>query len=462
MKTFEIRTRVAVPPGQAWAWHARPGAFERLTPPWERVEVVRPLSGLADGAEMELRVGTPLGRRRWVARLRDVRPGASFVDEQVEGPFRHWVHEHRFESDGHGGTWMTDRITYEPPLGALGAWFANGLIRRKLERVFRARHERVAADLAAGAAERTLRVAVTGAGGLVGLRLVARLRTLGHEVIRLVRRSPRASDEVQWFPEEANAMIPALEGVDAVVHLAGRNIADGRWTKRAKRAIRDSRVDGTANLVSSLLLLGRRPSAFIGASAVGYYGHRPDEACTEQSEPGTGFLSEVCRAWEAAAAPLAGAGVRLAHLRIGVVLAAEGGALAKMLPWIAADDLVEVIVRSLHDERYTGPINCVAPEASDNRALTKALGRVLRRPTIAPLPGFVVKLLFGEMGQRLLLEGARVVPNRLQQLEFEFRYPDLESALRFELGRPAAEPSSESGRLSRAVTKRLPAPGMKH
>jgi uncharacterized protein (TIGR01777 family) len=321
-----------------------------------------------------------------------------------------------------------------------------------------------------------LRIAVTGASGLVGSRLVPRLRTLGHDVISLVRRAPRAAGEVRWEPERRDAELPLLEGTDVVIHLAGRNIADGRWTAGVKREIRDSRVVGTENLVTALLKLERRPSVFLGASAVGFYGHRPDEPCTEQHGAGTGFLSDVCRLWEAASAPLAVAGVRVANLRIGVVLAADGGAVPKMLtpfklgaggvigsgrqpvPWIAADDLVEVIVRAVEDSRFRGPVNCVAPPASTNRDLTKALGRVLRRPSIAPLPAFVVKTLFGEMGRSLLLEGARVVPERLQSLGFAYRYPDLDSALRFELGRSGGAPETERERLQRARTRQLSLP----
>jgi uncharacterized protein (TIGR01777 family) len=243
-----------------------------------------------------------------------------------------------------------------------------------------------------------------------------------------------------------------LDGLDAVVHLAGESIA-GRWTASKRRAIRDSRVKGTAMLAEVVSLLPKGPSVFVSASAVGFYGSRGDESLDESSAPGAGFLPDTCREWEEAAAPARSKGLRTVHLRTGIVLTPEGGALGRMLlpfrmglggvvgtgdqwmSWISLTDEVAAIRHVLQTPSLAGPVNLTAPDPVTNRDFTRTLGRVLRRPTVFPLPGFVVKAVFGEMGERLLLEGQRVLPRRLRESGFRFAHPDLETALRSELGR---------------------------
>ena len=297
-----------------------------------------------------------------------------------------------------------------------------------------------------------LRFVVSGASGLVGSALSATLVGRGHRVERLVRRPPASgAPEIAWDPAKGTIDRDALEGADAVVHLAGESVA-ASWTARRKRAIRESRVAGTGLLASTLADLRRPPRVLVSASAVGYYGDRGEKTVTEDSPPGTGFLAETARAWEAAAEPALEAGIRLVHPRIGMVLSARGGALAKMLTpfrlglggvvgtgrqqmsWIALDDLVAVLEHLALTDELSGPVNAVAPHPVTNREFTATLGRVLGRPTLMPLPGFMVRLLFGEMGQALLLDGARVLPSRLEASGFRFRYPRLEEALRAELG----------------------------
>lgn len=288
---------------------------------------------------------------------------------------------------------------------------------------------------------------VTGASGLIGSALVPALEAAGHEVVRMIRRPPAQPDEVEWRPDAPTFDRSVLEGAGAVVHLAGENIA-GRWTAAKKQQIRDSRVDGTRVLAGAFAGLERPPAVFVGASAVGYYGDRGDELLDEESPPGEGFLPEVCQGWEAAADPLREAGVRVAHLRIGVVLSRQGGALGKMLlpfklgaggvvgsgrqywSWVAIDDVVAAVLHVLANDQLRGPVNGVAPNPATNREFTKTLGRVLRRPTVFPMPAFAARLALGEMADALLLASARVVPRRLQASGYAFRYPDLESALR--------------------------------
>jgi len=302
-----------------------------------------------------------------------------------------------------------------------------------------------------------LRIVVTGATGLVGGALVPALRAAGHRVDRVSRRPPPpGTTDIQWDPARGRLDRRAIEGADAVVHLAGESIAAGRWTAAVKERIRRSRVDGTRLLAETLGRLARRPRVLIAASAVGYYGDRGEEPLTEDSRPGTGFLSEVCRAWEAAADPARAAGIRVVHLRLGVVLAGQGGALPRMLlpfrlgaggvvgsgrqywSWIELADLVRVVDLALAVESLAGPVNAVAPAPVTNREFTRTLGRVLGRPTLLPLPALAVRLLFGEMGQALLLDSARVLPRRLERAGFRFRHPDLDGALRAALVREAA------------------------
>lgn len=301
-----------------------------------------------------------------------------------------------------------------------------------------------------------MRIIVTGAGGLVGAALVPSLLGRGHEVTRLVRRTPQTDGagvrEVAWHPERGEMDAAALEGHDAAVHLAGENIAEGRWTKEKKRRIRESRVRGTRLLAETLARLKQKPRVLISASAIGYYGDRGAEVLTEQSTAGAGFLAEVCREWEAAAEPARDASIRTVLLRFGLILSAEGGALAKMLlpfklgvggkvgsgrqyySWIALNDVINIIHFALADESLSGPVNVVAPEPVTNAEFTKALGGVLGRPTFFPAPAFGLRLALGEMADALLLASERVVPVRLESAGYGFKYPSLESALRHLLG----------------------------
>jgi hypothetical protein len=299
-----------------------------------------------------------------------------------------------------------------------------------------------------------MRVAVSGSAGLVGSEVAASLSAAGHEVIRLVRRTPAPGEmAVRWDPGQGEVDAAGLEGLDAVVHLAGENIASGRWNAARKAAIRDSRVNGTRLLCNALSGLARPPETLVCASAIGYYGDRGSDVLTEESPPGAGFLPEVCREWEAAAEAAVRKGIRVVSLRIGVVLSPKGGALSRMLPlfrtglggvigtgrqyvsWIAIDDLVGIVLHALRTGELRGPVNAVAPVPVTNRELTGALGKVLSRPTPLPVPAFALRLAVGEMADALLLASARVAPNRLLDTGYVFRSPELEPTLRRLLGR---------------------------
>lgn len=301
-----------------------------------------------------------------------------------------------------------------------------------------------------------MKVAVTGASGLVGSALVPFLTAGGHEVVRLVRRAPRARDEARWDPAAGTIETAALEGVDAVVNLSGENIAAGRWTEARKAALRSSRVGPTRLLAETLTRLKGKRRVLVSASAIGYYGDRGDTWVTEEDGPADDFLGRLAIEWEGAAAPAAGAGIRVVHLRTGLVLTPAGGALGKMLlpfkaglggvlgsgaqymSWIALDDLLGAIHHALDRDEISGALNAVAPEPVTNRVFTKTLGRVLGRPTIAPAPAFALRLALGEMADATLLSSTRVKPERLLATGYRFRFPELEDALRHLLGKTGA------------------------
>lgn len=296
-------------------------------------------------------------------------------------------------------------------------------------------------------------VLVSGSTGLVGSKLIPALRDGGHSVTRLVRSEPVREDEVRWDPSAEEIDTSRLGGHDAVVHLAGENVAKGRWTSEKKARILDSRVLGTRLLAGALAGLSEPPGVMVAASAAGYYGDRGDELLREDSGPGDTFLSRVCQEWEAAAEPAREAGIRVANLRFGIVLSPEEGALATTLPifklggggrvgdgeqywsWVTIDDVVGSIIHALTDSSVEGPVNVVAPEPLTNAEYTKTLGRVLNRPTVVPLPAPVARVALGEVADELLLASARVEPAKLKATGYEFRHPELEGALRYLLDR---------------------------
>ena len=295
---------------------------------------------------------------------------------------------------------------------------------------------------------------ITGASGLIGRALAESLESGGHRVVRLVRRPPASAAEIAWDPAAGQLDADGLEGFDAVIHLSGENIGAGRWTAARRQRIRDSRAASTALLCGALASLRRPPAVLVSASAIGYYGNGAGPA-DEAAPAGTGFLSEVTAAWEQAADPARAAGIRVAHARLGPVLSKEAGMLKRLLPifrlgaggvvgsgrqvmsWIGLADAVGALHFLATCDRAHGPFNLVAPAPATNREFTRTLAAVLRRPAFAPVPGIAILLLFGEMGDQLILKGKAVVPARLTELGFRWLEPTLEGALRRELDLPA-------------------------
>src|SRR5919112_2478088 len=296
-----------------------------------------------------------------------------------------------------------------------------------------------------------MKALISGATGLIGSALIRELEDEGHSITRLTRSS-KGENDVRWDPD-AGSIDGSLEGHDAVVHLAGESIAEGRWTAARKGRIMQSRKKGTRLLAEAIASLSVPPEVMVSASAVGYYGDRGNEVLREDSGPGSDFLAEVCKAWEAAADPAREAGIRVVHPRNGVVLSTEGGALARILPvfklggggrigsgrqwwsWIAIDDVAGAIVHALTDDSVEGPVNLGSPNPLTNAEFTRALGEVLNRPTLFPLPAPAARLALGEIADALLLASQRVQPAKLEETGYEFRYPVLDGALRHLLGR---------------------------
>lgn len=452
MPVFEMATEVACSPEELFAYHARAGAVTRLTPPFERARAVEEVPRLEDGARAIIELGVGPVWARWVASHERVQPGRGFVDVMVEGPFRAWRHEHVFERRGDSAV-LVDRITYEPPAGAVGRL----VVEDKLARSFAFRHAttRLDADLLRALPSRPLTVGVTGASGLIGREVASLLRVAGHTVRRFARGAT-AGDAIRWNPVTGEVGAEA-SGLDAVVHLAGEPIAEGRLDAAHRKRVRESRVAATEKLVRALGSLERPPPVFVSASAVGAYGHRGDEVLDDDAAPGAGFLAEVCQRWEAAARAGETLGMRVASARIGVVLSPAGGALEKMLPpfraglgarlgdgrqWmpvVAVDDIGAMFYRAIVDDRVRGTFNAVGPEPVQNDRFTRLLGRVLGRPAPFAVPRFAIKAMFGgALVDEALLASQRAVPSRLPAWGHAFRHATAEDALRHVLGRPLA------------------------
>ena len=449
---IEYASVVNHPLDEVWAWHTRPGAMHRLVPPWQPMRVVKETESLADGRAI---LGLP-GGLRWVAQHDPAGydPPNQFVDVLSSDGLMTlpprvigwWRHTHRYSDAGDGRTRVHDIVDTTVPGAALRSTFAY-------------RHRQLAEDLAAhadaaDAGAGSLVVAVTGSSGLVGTALSAFLSTGGHRVVRLVRGAPADAGERQWDPNRPAADL--LEGVDAVVHLAGESIA-GRFTEQHRRAIRDSRIEPTRRLAETA---AGTPGlkAFVCASAIGFYGHDcGDRLLNEDSPRGQGFLADVVADWEAATGPAADAGLRVVTVRTGIVQAAAGGTLRLLRPlfaaglggrlgsgrqwlsWIGIDDLLDIYYRALYDTRLAGPVNAVAPNPVRNTDYTRALAQTLHRQALLPVPSIGPRLLLGKQGAVELAEAdQRVAPVKLQSLGHRFRQPTVADALGHQLGHDPA------------------------
>ncbi len=456
-RQLSFKSKINCSQEELFDWHERPGAFERLTPYWEPVEVFEASNSIKDGSEVKLAVKMGPIAIPWHLRHEDYKYGEQFCDLQLQGPFAYWRHDHLMQ-----GSELEDRVEFKLPLGFLGDIFGFPFVKQKLTRLFAYRHRITQADINArnlikGEFEevKKMKILISGATGLVGGDLKSFLSHNGHEVHTLTRDKAKADEHnIFWDPMAGILDSSKLEGYDAVIHLSGENIAAKRWSEKQKAKIKDSRVKSTTLLSEALAKLQNPPKTFICASAIGYYANRPGEVLTEESSPVPGdFMSETCLAWENACQPARDKGIRVVNARFGVVLSPRGGMLAKILPifilggggiigngkqemsWIALDDVIYGLNFCLHKEEISGPVNFTAPKVDTNGSFTWNLSKTLWRPAIFPVPSFAAKLAFGEMADALLLASSNVKPGKLQKHGYKFAYPDSERALAHLLGR---------------------------
>lgn len=436
-------SRIAAPLDEVFGWHEQPGALQRLMPPWTRPHVRQEAESLRDGTSIVSLYRLLTWRAQHLPEAFD--PPRTFADELVAGvgrtPLR-WHHTHQFDNIDDAESRVTDRLVTNVPA-------------RMLRPLFEYRHRQLADDLAAlqrshAWSSDQLTVGVTGSSGLVGSALSALLSTSGHRVVHLVRREPRSAGERRWDPHSPAPDL--LEGLDGLIHLAGAPIFR-RFTAGHKARVRNSRVEPTRVLAQRAAQSGMK--VFVSAAGVGNYPDASDgQFAVESDGPGQGFLGDVVREWEAAAAPAAEAGLRTVHVRTGIAMSPEGGVLGMLAPvfkfgaggrlgrgnqymgWIMLDDLVDIYRRAVLDPALEGPVNAVAPHPVRNDDFTRVLGRVLTRPTIMHVPRLAPAAVLGSDGaDEFALANQQVVPQKLIDTGHVFRYPDLEAGLRHVLGR---------------------------
>lgn len=474
-QTFEFHSVLPTSCEEAFRYHARPGALQRLIPPWESVSVIKSNGSIETDSEVLLRLKLFPGiSKDWLARHEAFHPPRQFSDRQVYGPFASWKHDHCFEPISSEQCRLTDRVTYEIPFGSIGSLLGSSHVKRQLRRMFAYRHQITKEDLELGSrlteiekqkrpdgnrSHPSRRIAISGSSGLIGRRIVALLTVLGHHVILLKRPSSKdrfaignhSTTVTSWSPEKGLANPKELDGVDAVIHLAGRSIASGRWTDKVKKELWKSRVDATAVLCEQLSALEKPPSAFVSASGIGFYGSRGNECITENSIPSDDFLGRLASAWEDASVVLDERGVRRAVGRLAIVLDPLEGALAKLLPvfrwggggrlgsgdqywsWITADDAASAFIWLALNPHCSGPFNFSASSEPMSGWVSK-LSKVLNRPALLPVPAFALQLAMGEMADALLLSSANAANDKLREAGYVFRTTDLSQAFHSLLG----------------------------
>ena len=431
MSKFSYKSTFSVDQNRLFNWHTRPGAFERLTPPWVKLLSSKGSGSIEEGARVKIRVKEGFLTTNWSIRHGAYKRGSLFSDILEKGPFNSWHHEHMFSSEPENASSLHDLIEYKPFGGVLAERAFGGLINRKLKSLFRYRHELLRLDLERFTEINPQKVLISGGTGFIGSALAALLRTQGHEVVLLSRRP--GDGRIVWDPQSQKLDPAQLEGLDAVFHLAGEGIM-GRWTEAKKKRIYESRILGTRLLCKTLEGLEKKPKVLVSTSGIsaGY---------------GQGFLAEVGAAWEAETKPARDAGIRVFIPRVSVVLSPAGGALKSMLPlfklglggrigsgqqhmsWIAMDDLVDILYTAMHNESYAGPVDVVAPEVPTNAVFTKELAQRLRRPAFLPVPACFLKLFLGEVAQETALADIPATSEGLEALGYRFRYPTLREAL---------------------------------
>lgn len=454
-RLFEHQFAYPCSADELYNWHSRPGALERLLPPWQKISIVARQGGIEPGGTVELVMHAGPISYRYRARHTDNIPGQMFRDIQEKGPFSSWCHSHYFSNSGQGAL-LKDQVKYALPGHRFLPGFIKNYVHKNLQQLFRHRQNLLLEDikLHQRTSSTPLTILVTGASGVIGRDLLPLLTTGGHQVFTLVRRHPDpAKNQIYWDPAKGIFNADDLPEIDAVIHLAGEYIGLSRWSKEKKREVIDSRIKGTTLLAKTFATRPKPPKVFLCASAVGYYGNGGDRILDEQAPPGNDFISEVCRLWEKGTKPARDAGIRTVFLRLGIGLTPQGGALQRILAaspcgfvrhfgngrqyisWISRDDMVSAMLHIISCPFLEGPVNIVAPEPVTNGQFMQTLARISGRPLLFPLPAWLLKMIYGQMASEILLSGVRVSSRQLQDSGFRFRHPTLELALKSLLGK---------------------------
>ena len=467
ISTYKSELEVPVPVDQLFSWHENPGAFERLTPPFEPVKVKKRKGGI-DGGEVHLQMNLGPIPLPWVARHHDYIKNEQFLDEQVSGPFASWNHAHLFEKIDAKSSKLIDKIDYKLPFGTVGKTFGGAFAEQKIKQMFAYRRNITKNDLVSQSkySGSPLNIAVTGGSGLIGSQLKPYLTTAGHSVENIVRGRPQKG-ELSWNLE--NKTMSNLSGKDVVVHLAGEPISKPLggmvplpWTKWKRNEILKSRVEGTKLISEHIASLNNPPKVMICASAVGYYGDRGEDLLSESEESGDDYFSHVVSEWEKAAQPAIDAGIRVVFLRIAPVMSPLGGALQVLgnaarlgssppvaggkqwWSWISLDDVVDVIYHSIINEKLSGPVNVASPNPVRQKEWASTLAKVIwgrfgPLTGLIPVPGFVLKSVLGEFGDVLALSSIKIDSSKLLDSGYEFRFENLEDCFRHLLGKRTEE-----------------------
>lgn len=449
-------------------YHTKNGALERLIPPWSGLSVVSQTGGINDDAISDFRIALGPIKTKWVSKHFGYIHNRQFQDEMIYGPFKKWVHTHSFIPEDTKQCIIEDKIKYTPKFGKLGSRIFKKKIHNYLNQLFMYRHRILVDDinLKKMKVEKGKRILVTGSHGLIGSALIPLLTSVGeHRITRLTRglvdknkshhsdkNSVKSAEIIHWDLEAERVNHNNLENFDIVIHLAGENIF-GRWTETKKQRIRDSRIKSTSLLSESLSKLSHPPSLLICASAIGYYGNRPNETLTEDNSQGNGFLPDVCKQWEDSTKVAADAGIRVVNTRFGVVLSPKDGMLQKILPsfklglgisignkeqyfnWVSIEDVIKSIFYLIVSTSIRGPVNIVSPSAVTNMEFSNILKKIFNPRLSFSINPEITKMIFGQMSDELLSINSHVLPKRLLNDGYKFVNPDLEDTLRFLVGK---------------------------
>ena len=455
-KVFQKSTIVDVPIESVFKWHERPGALNRMVPPWDPLTVISSDESVLPGAQSLLKMKLGPFSYKWLAEHQNYVLNQQFQDQQLKGPLTYWCHTHLFDKVNDSQSRLTDKIEYRLPGFGIGDFIMGNNVQDKLQRIFRYRHRILNRDLNIHhpfSDQKPLRILISGGGGNLGSALIPFLTTGGHQVIRLVRKRIQVNkNQVFWDPINGEIDTENIGDIDVVIHLAGENIGEGRWTPKKKQRIIDSRKNSTRLLLKMMKQLSKKPRVFLSASAIGFYGDRQNQVLTEKDQAGQDFISEVCQLWETEAQKAEDIGIRTCLLRIGVVLTPTGGALARLhgmfkmglgaklghgnqyLSWIGMDDVLSSIHHLIYHQDIRGPVNLVSPNPVTNIEFTKILADIFETKANKSIPKWLIQTTFGQMGDEIVLSSTKVIPKVLAAHQYSFIHKNLKDYLKEQLG----------------------------